>query len=182
MKPLLLSLVVAHAAVPRLPARIAPPTGRAAPALSLSGPKSGGSSSLRMSRDVARDEVAAKLSAAGLPDMLKEEGLVLWHILPAKTRGGERLFLTVGLPLDGRPFERGSGAPERRAELERRLAAVEARVVSEAARVLGMPEDMVAVSGRLVETCCGAGCQSCLLTKPEHSQRWTGLPSRSSPR
>lgn len=71
------------------------------------------------------------------------------------------MFLTVSLPRDGRAFEPGVDDPVRRAELERRLALAERRIVSEAARILGMREDMIGVSGRLIESCCGAGCQCC---------------------
>lgn len=181
-----------HAAGPRKPA--APPSGGAPassvprislpilPAQSLTppaGPPSpGGAQPLRLSRDVARDEAAAALAAAGFPEQLRERGLVLWQLLRAKARGGEKAFLTVGLPAEGVPFERGRGNPERRAELDRRLEAARDFIVSEASRLLGMPEDMVSVDARLVETCCGAGCQSFLLTKPEHAERWTGLPPR----
>jgi hypothetical protein len=183
---------VSEAAGPRRPA--APPNGGAStpsvPRVSLpilpaqtfnsppTPPSTGGTQPLRLSRDVARDEAAATLAAAGFPERLREHGLVVWQILRAKTRGGEKAFLTVGLPADGIPLERGSGNPERRAELDRRLEAARDFIVSEASRLLGMPEDMVSVNARLVATCCGAGCQSCLITKPEHAERWTGQKPR----
>lgn len=130
-------------------------------------------------RDLARDKAAARLAAAGFSESLHEEGLVLWHILRYTSRSGEKVTLTVSLPPDGKPFERGGGDPGRRAELERRLASAQSRIVFEAARALGMPEDMVAINPRLIEGCCGAGCQSCLLTKAQHAVQWTSLQPRT---
>lgn len=166
-------------AVPSVPNISLPILPALAPTPTLLAPTVGVGETPRPSRDVARDEAATQLAEAGLPERLRADGLVLWHVLRYRARSGEKAALTVGLPADGRPFERGGGDPERRAELERRLAAVESRIVSEAARILGLPEDMVSVDARLIETCCGAGCQPCLLTKPEHAERWTGLPPRA---
>lgn len=133
-----------------------------------------------LSRDIARDAAAALLDEAGFRDTLSEHGLILWHILRAKTRSGERAFLTVSLPSDERPFALANDSAARQSELERRIALAEKRIVSEAARILGMEEDMVGVSGRLIESCCGAGCQSCLLTKDRHAERWTGQKPRKT--
>ncbi len=132
----------------------------------------------RMSRDVSRDEASAVLAVAGLPALLAEHGLTAWHILRHKTRSGERVWITVGLPREGRPFERGSGDAARRAELSDKLAKVEAKAAELVARTLGMPLEDVAFSERLLEGCCGAGCQSCLLTKDEHAELWTGEKPR----
>lgn len=132
----------------------------------------------RSSREIARDESAALLEAAGFPDFLKERGLTLWHILRARTRGGEQVHLTFSLPPDGRPFERGGGEPARREELKRLLAASEAAITDFAARNLGVDPAIIVLHERLIEGCCGAGCESCLLGAPKHAKTWTGLGKR----
>lgn len=191
---LLATGVSARAALPRIPA-----AGVRAP---LSAPVSGASASpfvlappalaagflpaaaipqLRMSRDVARDDAADRLEAAGFPAELAAHGLTMWHVLSHVPRSGEQLHLTFGLPPDGRPFERGGGDPERRAELARRMKAAEARIIARAAEILGKDPSVFVLHERLVEGCCGAGCQSCLLGNPERTKKWTGLsrgPSR----
>ncbi|MBI2387803.1 MAG: PepSY domain-containing protein [Elusimicrobia bacterium] len=131
----------------------------------------------RGSREIARDEAAEKLEAAGLPAMLAGQGLTMWHVLRHRGRGGEQVHLTFGLPPDGRPFERGGGDPARREELERRLESSAARITALVAETLGVDPASVVLHERLVEGCCGAGCQSCLLGDGEskHAKTWTGL-------
>lgn len=129
----------------------------------------------RTSRMIARDESAALLESAGFPGFLKEHGLTLWHILRARTRSGEQVHLTFSLPPDGRPFERGAGEPTRREELKRRLASSGAVITDFAARTLGVDPTIIVLHERLIEGCCGVGCESCLLGYPEHAKTWTGL-------
>ena len=131
----------------------------------------------RLSRDIDRDAIAAKLDAAGFPSRLDAEGLKLWHIISYRGRGGQQVYFSLGLPSEGDAFTREPNA-ERRAELQRRLDAARCRIVSEAARILDLPETNIGAHERLIENCCGAGCQSCLLTKPEHAERFAGRPVR----
>lgn len=184
------ALVRAPAAVPRhaavsvraLPAPALAPTltPTLVPALvpALSSALAAPADAPRMSRELARDAAAAKLKAAGLPELLAEHGLVAWHILPHQSRGGTRVWVTVSLPRDGEPFEHGGGAPERREQLSRRLETARERATELVARTLGLPADDVSFNERLIESCCGAGCQSCLLTKKEHARAWTGEKAR----
>jgi hypothetical protein len=132
----------------------------------------------RMAREVMRDEMAAKLKEAGLPRLLAEHGLVAWHILPHRSRSGLRVWLTVGLPREGREFWHGPHDEGRRAELSRRLAEARQRATALVAGALGLPEDDVAFNERLLEGCCGAGCGSCLLMQEEHARPWTGEKAR----
>lgn len=134
-------------------------------------------SPLRLSRDIDRDAIASKLGAAGFPEQLDGDGLKLWHIISYRNRGGQQVYFSIGLPPGGDAFTREPNA-ERRAELQRRLDAARGRIVAEAARILGLPEANVSAHERLIESCCGVGCQSCLLTKPEHAERFTGRPAR----
>lgn len=192
----LLCSVPALAALPRVPAAgaraplFAPPAAVGAAALALSPAPAALSASLlpapavpdfRMSRDVARDDAADRLEAAGFPAELAAQGLTMWHVLSHTPRSGEQLHLTFGLPPDGRPFERGGGDPERRAELTRRLKAAEARIVARAAEILGKDPSVFVLHERLVESCCGAGCQSCLLGSPQRAKKWTGLSRGPKP-
>lgn len=197
MSALLLLLAAPSLALARAPASLsraaaAPVRSMAAPALApalppsplpllsaaLSPALSVPADAPRMARELARDEAAAKLRAAGLPELLAGHGLVAWHILPHRTRGGMRLWVTVSLPREGTPFEHGSGTPARREELSRRLDGARTRATELVARALGLPEEDVAFNERLIEGCCGAGCQSCLLTKEEHARAWTGEKAR----
>lgn len=170
------------AAMPGAAALVSPPSSfLAPPALTAGLLPAPAIPEFRMSRDVARDDAADRLEAAGFPAELAAQGLTMWHVLSHVSRSGEQLHLTFGLPPDGRPFERGGGDPERRAELTRRLKAAEARIVARAAEILGKDPSVFVLHERLVEGCCGAGCQSCLLGNPRRAKQWTGLsrgPSR----
>lgn len=119
----------------------------------------------RTSREIARDEAAARLSAAGFPEAAGREGLSLWRVLRHRSRSGEQVHLTLGLPLDGRPFERGSGDPDRVDELKRRVARAEAQLVALAAKALGVAPSAIVLNERLIESCCGVGCEACLVGK-----------------
>lgn len=161
--------------VPALGPSSAPvPAPATLPALALAAP----ADAPRLSREAARDEAAARLVVAGLPSLLAEHGLVAWHILPHRARSGPRVWVTVSLPRDGRPFAHGSGDEGRREELSRRLDAARERATALVAAALGIPADDVAFNERLIEGCCGAGCQSCLLTKKDHARAWTGEKPR----
>lgn len=194
---LLLLSVTAPAAVPRVPRIVAGPSSAvfaaAAPGPSTSpaftpfAPTPALTASLipvsavpefRTSRDIARDDAAARLKAAGFPAEVAAHGLAMWHVLSHVPRSGEQLHLTFGLPPDGRPFERGGGDPARREELSRRLKAAEAALVARAAEILGKDAAVFVLHERLVEGCCGAGCQSCLLGNSKHAKTWTGLDKR----
>ncbi|MBI5246217.1 MAG: hypothetical protein HY923_03485 [Elusimicrobia bacterium] len=188
----------AFAVLPRVPAAsfapfssalpIAPPSGLPAPGSTLSSSlappaliasliPAPAAPEYRGSREIARDEAAEKLEAAGMPAMLAGQGLTMWQILRHRGRSGEQVHLTFGLPPDGRPFERGGGDPARREELKRRLESSEARITALVAETLGVDPASVVLHERLVEGCCGAGCESCLLGagKSKHAKKWTGL-------
>ncbi len=189
---LLLLAPLGHAVVVRAtvraaavaPAPVAPPGPAALPAVMpltpavLTAPADAPRVPEKFTRDIKRDEAAALLDAAGLPALLASHGLVAWHILRHQTRSGERVWITLGLPREGRPF-RGPEDEERQAELSRKRASVEADAALLVARVLGVSVEDVAFNERLVEDCCGAGCQSCLLTKEELARPWTGEKPRS---
>lgn len=115
--------------------------------------------------ELARDEAAARLLAEGLPEALRAGGLVLWQIMRTNHRSGERVRLTLSLPLNGRPYERGFGDPERQAELSRRLSEAGPRITAMAAEALRVPADSIILQERLIETCCGVGCEACLLKR-----------------
>lgn len=174
----------ARVAAPRTlgPAALAPvrlPVARAAAAAAAGGP----AAPFRMAREIRRDEMAEALKSAGLPALLAEHGLLAWHIMPHRPRAGgeEQVYLSVSLPREGRDFDRGSGEQARRSELAARLAQVESRARELVSSALGLDPSMVMFNERLIEGCCGAGCQSCLLTKSEHAQSWTGEPPRPAP-
>lgn len=135
----------------------------------------------RMSVEVKRDETLARLAETPLASVLDAGGLRLWHVLRYSPRSGEQVHLTLGLPYDKdgkEDFGPGRETEGRKAELSRRLAGVSERVSKLVAEALGMDPDRVVLHERLLEACCGAGCTTCLLTKPEHARRWTGRDPR----
>lgn len=131
----------------------------------------------------SRDAALAQLAAAGLPQLLKSEGLVLWKFSTWRPRsGGVRAGLTLGLPHDRRPIDRRQEDPERREELRRLVDGARARVTELAGAALGIASEDVTTDERLIETCCGVGCGSCLLVKPQHAPLWAGSGSRPGSR
>lgn len=149
----------------------------APPALVLSLVPAPSAPEYRGSREIARDDAAGRLETAGLKSQLEEQGLTMWQVLRHRGRSGEQVHLTFGLPPDGSPFERGGGDPVRRAELKRRLKTSEARIVALVAATLGVEPGSVTLHERLIEGCCGVGCESCLLGagNSRHAKTWTGL-------
>ena len=131
---------------------------------------------VRLTRDADRDAVVAALGDANFPQWLGDQGLVLWHIISDRNRGGQRLYLNVSLAPDGAAYTR-QPSPERKLALSQKLDGLEARIISEASRILDLQPSAISVNGRLIENCCGMGCQSCLHTKP-HAEGITGLPTR----
>lgn len=135
----------------------------------------------RMSVEVKRDEALARLVMTPLAAVLADEGLRLWHVLRYTPRSGEQVHLTLGLPYDREgqdDFGPGRETSARKAELSRRLASAAKRVTQLVAEALGVEAERVVLHERLMETCCGAGCTTCLLTKPEYALRWTGRGPR----
>lgn len=116
-----------------------------------------------------------------LAAVLADEGLRLWHLLRYTQRNGEQVHLTLGLPYDKEgkdDFGPGRETEGRKAELSRRLAGASERISKLVADALGVEADRVVLHERLIETCCGVGCTTCLLTKPEHARHWTGRELR----
>ncbi|MBI4349022.1 MAG: hypothetical protein HY553_19445 [Elusimicrobia bacterium] len=130
-----------------------------------------------------RGVALASLADAGLPQLLRSEGLVLWKINAWTPRsGGPRAELTLSLPHDGRPFDRRQADPAREGELRRRVEGARSRVTALAGAALGIAPEDVTTDERLIETCCGMGCGACVLMKPRHAELWTGREARTSSR
>lgn len=142
--------------------------------------------------ETERNEISLKLRAANYPEtMLANHQLVLWQIISNPVRGEylpglqnknagdlRRVTVIVSLPKGDIPFVKESGDPARIELLKARLLAAEDQIRSEVATHLGMPVDLVGVTRRLIETCCGEKCAYCLLTNDPEAERWTGLSGR----
>lgn len=122
----------------------------------------------RTSRDEARDAAARLLAEAGARERFAEKGLVLWHILRARTRSGEQAHLTFSLEDERAP----------RGAIEKVLAVARPELTAWIASVLHLPVDSVGLHARPLEDCCGADCQSCLRSKDLASDYWTGKPAQ----
>ncbi|MBI3299257.1 MAG: hypothetical protein HYZ75_13900 [Elusimicrobia bacterium] len=166
-------VVAAPLSIVSVPASVAAPR-LTLPVLTVPIPLSAAGSAVAPEvRASAEESALAKLDAAGFDRELADRGLILWRLLRASKRSGERAYLTIGLPPDGRPYDRKEPDPRREKELKTRLEASEKDIAALAARILGLPEENVSVRGDLAESCCGAGCQGCLRADPEQSEKWT---------
>lgn len=139
--------------------------------------------------EALRDATVAELRTAGVPAALRslgapaDEGLILWRVMRRTTRGGQDVVdLHLSLPAEpGRPLDLEPD-PVRSAELKRRLDKHGPAVRELVAKALSTAEkafaaENVSLDGRLIETCCGAGCGPCLHALPGAAD-FTGLPRR----
>ncbi|MEK7388320.1 MAG: hypothetical protein AAB036_01335 [Elusimicrobiota bacterium] len=119
-------------------------------------------------RERLREDAELRLARAGARELFAEKGLILWKILRANTRAGEKVWLSFSFK------DKKASA----LEIETALAGLRPQWVPWLASVLDLPSQAVELQAKPIEECCGSGCQSCLRSKERSSQYWTGAKPR----
>ena len=116
--------------------------------------------------EAQRNGALQKLADAGGRQILKDAGLILWRFDHSRSSVGAAYSLTVSF------FDGGRDDDELRDHVKDQGPSVAAKL----AGALGVRAEDVQLRARPSDFCCGSGCSTCLRSKPDASEYWTGRP------
>ena len=122
--------------------------------------------------EAQRNAALQKLADVGGRGILQDAGLMLWRFSHGKDAGRAAYSLTVSF------FDGGRGDEELRGHLRQQAPEVAAKL----AAALGVSAQDVELRARPADFCCGSGCATCLRSKPNASEYWTGRPPKRTAR